>query len=63
MQSQIFSQHKHNIITQKDSAISNHFNQADHNISMLKITIIQAFTANNKYPEKTDNLRKKNELQ
>ena len=30
---------------------------------MLKFTIIQAFTANNTNPEKTDHLRKKNQLQ
>ena len=45
-----FSQHKHNILSHKDSAISNHFNQPDHNISMLQVSILQSFNVKHKCP-------------
>ena len=58
-----FSQHKHKIITQKDSAISNHFNQPDHNILCSNLQSFKLLLPATKALEKTDNLRKKNEIQ
>ena len=57
-----FSQHKHNILSHHDSAISNHFNQPDHNISMLQVSILQSFNVKHKCPTKSDLIRKKAEL-
>ena len=58
-----FSQHKHNILTHnKDTVVSKHFNQPDHNLSMLRISIVQFFTQHHKNPCQIDDLRKKCEL-
>ena len=58
-----FSQHKHNIITHnKDTVVSKHFNQTNHNLSMLRISVLQFFTENPKNSRKTDFMRKKYEL-
>ena len=44
-----FSQHKHNITTyNKDTVVSKHFNQTNHNLSMLRISVLQFFTENPK---------------
>ena len=57
-----FSQHKHNIATHKDTVVSKHFNQTNHNLSMLRISVLQFFTENPKNSRKTDLMRKKYEL-
>ena len=58
-----FSQHKHNITTHnKDTVVSKHFNQTNHNLSMLRISVVQFFTENPKNSRKTDFMRKKYEL-
>ena len=58
-----FSQHKHNITTHnKDTVVSKHFNQTNHNLSMLRISVLQFFTENPKNSRKTDFMRKKYEL-
>ena len=49
-----FSKHKHNILLKKDSVISNHFNQPDHNIFMLQVSILQSFNVKHKCPTKFD---------
>ena len=58
-----FSQRKHNITTRnKDTVVSKHFNQTNHNLSMLRISVFQCFTENPKNSRKTDFMRKKYEL-
>ena len=58
-----FSQHKHNITTHNnDTVVSKHFNQTNHNLSMLRISVLQFFTDNPKNSRKTDFMRKKYEL-
>ena len=58
-----FSQHKHNITTHnKDTVVSKHFDQTNHNLSMLRISVVQFFTENPKNSRKTDFMRKKYEL-
>ena len=55
-----FSQHKHNITTHnKDTVVSKHFNKNNHNLSMLRISVVQFFTENPKNSRKTDFMRKK----
>ena len=46
----------------KDTVISKHFNQTNHNLSMLRISVVQFFTENPKNSRKTDFMRKKYEL-
>ena len=54
-----FSQHKHNIATHnKDTVVSTHFNQTNHNLSMLRISVVQFFTENPKNSRKTDFMHK-----
>ena len=48
-----------NILLHKNSAIPNHFNQSDHNISMLQALILQNFSINPKCPTISDRIRKK----
>ena len=58
-----FSQHKHNITTHnKDTVVSKHFNQTNHNLSLIRISVLQFFTGNPKNSRKTDFMRKKYEL-
>ena len=48
--------------TTKDTVVSKHFNQTIHNLSVLRISVVQFFTENPKNSRKTDFMRKKYEL-
>lgn len=53
--------HISDIRLRKDTPISHHFNQANHNINHFKVTIIQFLTPNADNPTTTDYLRKSKE--